>query len=153
MNLTDQGLFVCTAFNPCHPIPPVPRFFFLIEHIQRLIAKFSELRPPTRTTFDRTIVQNFSDDKNLLPVVNLVPDALQNFAEGWTVCIASMHQARDVFQAYISILPQNSAAYRGASSPAKLLSKSRSSRLTLLSMGVCSLRRTTTNPVRCKRCN
>ena len=70
---------------------------------ENLVADFAEFRAPACAALDGFVRQNFSDDKDFLSIVNLIPDRLQNFTESRIVRIAAVHQAGNIFQRNVAV--------------------------------------------------
>src|ERR1019366_1645198 len=92
------------ALLPVLTRPGEPAVLLLIEHVQRLVAQLRELGAPPRAAADRAIVLNRADDVDLLAVVHLIPEGLQDLADGRGVSVAPVHQARDVGEADVARL-------------------------------------------------
>ena len=80
------------AVGPVQPAPPVPGVALLIEDEQGLVAQLGELGAPPRAALDGPVGEYFPDHVDLLPLVDLVPDALQDLPDGRAGGIAAIHQ-------------------------------------------------------------
>ena len=103
MNMTDDRFIPFFSFNPIGMIPTEPCIALLIEHIQGFVAEFAELGAPTRAALYGFIRQYLSNHVNFLSIVDLIPDALQDFTKCGIIREAAIHQPRHIFQAHVSI--------------------------------------------------
>ncbi len=101
VNVLDHRFVAAAARDPGRrlAIPLEPAVLVLIEDEQRLVAQLRELRAPAGAAAHGLIRLDGADDVDLLAVVDLIPDALQDLAEGRRVGIAAIHQPRDVGEA------------------------------------------------------
>ena len=60
------GIVLAGAGDPGLLVPGEPLLPRLIEHVERLVAEFCELRAPARAAFHRVIVQDVADDEDFL---------------------------------------------------------------------------------------
>ena len=97
----DRGI-IARAVRPFALLPSEPSPFFLIIGMKRLVTEFGKLRPPASAALDGTISKDFPNHKDLLAVVDLVPDALKQLPEVRGVAIAPVHQFRNVFETEVS---------------------------------------------------
>jgi hypothetical protein len=103
MRVADNRFVSPFPLNPLYLIPPEPGIALLVENKQRLVADFGELGAPARTPFHGFVRQDLPDNVNPLPVVDLIPDALQDLAQCRALRISAIHQFRNVFQAHVAI--------------------------------------------------
>ena len=75
--------------GPVVASPALPAVLVLIEHVQRLVAELGELRAPASAAADRAVVQHGADDIDFLTVVDLIPERLQDLADGLGVGVAA----------------------------------------------------------------
>src|SRR5688500_4735470 len=104
MGLANNGLVAFLMFDPFLLIPGKPGVALLVEDMQGLIAELGELGAPAGAAFNGFVFQDLADDKDLLAVIDLIPDALQEFTQRRTVGITAVHQPRDIFEADVTIL-------------------------------------------------
>src|SRR5262245_12792812 len=104
MDMLDDRFVALFPLNPTTFVPGKPLAAFLVENMEGFVAKFGELGTPSSTTLDCLVLQNLADNVNLLPVIDLVPDALKDFSKHRTVSVASVHQTRQILQTDVSSL-------------------------------------------------
>src|SRR5262245_55370901 len=104
MNMLDDRFVVLFPLNPTTFVPGKPLAALLIENMEGLVAEFGELGAPPSTTLDCLVLENLANNVNLLPVIDLVPDALKDFAKHRTVGVASVHQTRQILHTDVSSL-------------------------------------------------
>jgi hypothetical protein len=92
------------GFLPLSAIPFGPGVFILIKYVKRLIAYLGEFRAPAGSSFDGAIVLNDPDDKHFIGIIDLMPDALQNFFEQRTRGVTAVHQFGNITEADITFL-------------------------------------------------
>jgi hypothetical protein len=102
---------------PCLAGPALPFAGFLVENEQGFVAQLCELGSPAGAALDRAVFQYLADDLDFLAVVDLVPDALQDFPEDWGIGKRSVHQLADVRQADIALLQFLVRQYADTSCP------------------------------------
>src|SRR5205085_3277871 len=98
----DGRQLIAREPGPVALVPLEPRVLPLVEDVERLVAELGELRAPARAALDRLVFEYLADDVNLLALIDLIPDALQDFAERRAVGVAAVHQPRDVFEADVA---------------------------------------------------
>ena len=101
MRVADHGLDVA---RPRVVAPGEPGLALLVEDEEGLVAELRELGSPARSALDGAVLQDRAHDEDLLPVVHLVPDALEDLLEQRRVAILAVHQPRYVRQADVALL-------------------------------------------------
>ena len=102
MGMVYDWEIVFGIFLPVCLFPVEPAGLFLIKNIKGFVAKLSEFCPPPCPSFDRSVLEDFTDDVDLLTAVDLIPNALEQFSQRWSFGISPVHQTRHIFQADIS---------------------------------------------------
>ena len=92
MNVLDDGFVTFLPFGPTAFVPGKPLAALLVEDVERFVTELGEFRAPSGTTFYSSVVQNLADNVDLLSMVDLMPNALEDFSEHRTVGIAPIHQ-------------------------------------------------------------
>src|SRR5262245_29386084 len=87
---------------PLLGLPLEPAVLLLIEHEERLVAEFRELRAPARAAAHRPILEDRADHVNLLPIVDLIPERLEHFTDRRAVRVPAVHEARHVLEADVA---------------------------------------------------
>jgi DNA replication protein DnaC len=90
--------------TPLVPAPPEPAVFYLIEHMEGLVAQLRKLRPPAGSAAHGTIIEDGADDKDFLTVVDLIPEGLKHLAKHRAVGVPAIHEPRDIGEAHVACL-------------------------------------------------
>src|SRR5438132_919249 len=135
--------------NPCFASPSTPSVLFLIEDVEWLVAKLRELCTPTGTALDGAVLQNMPDNKDLLAIVDLVPDALKDPSKRRGVWKRAAHQPADVREADITLLQFQVRQDPDAASPGVLVSVE----CEVHFLNAVTLRRFTKRRFRARRCS
>ena len=75
---------------------------YLVEDMQGFVAQLGEFSPPAGATLYSVVLEDFTYDEDLLPIVDLVPDRLPHLAEGRSVTVTPVHELGYVSQADIT---------------------------------------------------
>jgi len=102
MRVGDARQVVAAPFLPPGVRPRAPLVLRLIEHVQWLVAELGELGAPAGAALDVPIRKDGAHHEDLLPVVDLVPDALEHLAEGGGVAVAPIHEPRHIREAHVA---------------------------------------------------
>ena len=70
--------------------------------MQGFVAQLGEFSPPAGATLYSVVLEDFTYDEDLLPIVDLVPDRLPHLAEGRSVTVTPVHELGYVSQADIT---------------------------------------------------
>ena len=81
----------------------MPLLLILIEYMKGFVAELGELRAPAGAAFHGAVLQNLTYHKHFLGVVDLVPDALQNFFQERPLGVGPVHQFGNVGQADVAM--------------------------------------------------
>ena len=92
MGMAYDWEIVFGIFLPVSLFPVEPAGLFLIKNIKGLIAKLCEFCSPAGPSFDRSVLEDFTDDVDLLTAIDLIPNALEQFSQRWSFGISPVHQ-------------------------------------------------------------
>src|SRR5262245_60196740 len=102
MRMCDPRLGNSIQPQPVISRPSEPAVLRLVEDVQWLVAQLCELRAPSGAAAHGLVVEDRPDDVDFLTAVDLIPERLQNLADGRTVGVQEMHEAPDVGEAHIA---------------------------------------------------
>src|SRR6185295_2428121 len=74
----------------------------LIEDMKWLVTELRELRAPAGSSAHSSIIEDRTDDVDLLSVIDLVPDGLQDLSKRRALGVTPVHQAGHVLEADIA---------------------------------------------------
>src|SRR5687767_13628615 len=89
----DHRLLGARSLFPLDTGPVEPAALLLVEYVKRLITQLGEFRRPPRPAANGVVVEDHADDIDLLAAVDLIPQRLQDLADGGAVGVTPVHQA------------------------------------------------------------